>query len=116
DPDLIVPDMTRSIPGGAVAAWRDVKAATSGRGTKARGQETGVRNQKEQIERFLDSQKTPLDTPLAEMRPAVLEKLFRGDGKDFPGLLTLLEQEFVTTADPARQEQLESFRGHVTCT
>jgi excinuclease ABC subunit A len=49
------------------------------------------------------------------MRPAVLKKLFHGDGKDFPGLVTLLAQELATTPDPARQEQLEAFRGHVVC-
>jgi excinuclease ABC subunit A len=108
DPELIVPDMSRSIAGGAVAAWR------GGRGT--RSQESGPRSQKEQIEGFLETQKTSIDTPLAEMRPAVLEKLFRGDGKNFLGLVTLLEQEFVTATDPARQEHLEAFRGHVVCT
>ena len=48
---------------------------------------------------FLESQNVSLDTPLTEIRPARLEKLFRGDGKDFPGLVTLLEQEFVTATD-----------------
>jgi excinuclease ABC subunit A len=120
DPELVVPDMTRSIAGGAVAVWRG-KAATSGRGGRSqragvRGQESGVRSQKEQMERFLKSQKTSLDAPLAEMRPAVVEQLFRGDGQEFVGLVTLLEQELVTATDRARQEQLESFRGHVTCT
>src|SRR5437764_57160 len=49
------------------------------------------------------------------MRPAVREKLFRGDGKEFPGLTTLLEQEYVTATDAVRREQLELFRGHVAC-
>ncbi|MEX2176237.1 MAG: excinuclease ABC subunit UvrA [Pirellulaceae bacterium] len=112
DPELLVPDASQSIAGGAIAPWRG-KAATSGRGGKSQG--TGVRSQRDHVERFLASHKTALDTPLVEMRPAVLEKLFHGDGQDFPGLLTLLEQEFATTADPARQEQLAAFRGHVTC-
>jgi excinuclease ABC subunit A len=120
DPELIVPDRTRSIADGAVAPWRNTAAKGSGgRGSRRAGasgrQETGVRSQKEQVERFLDSQKTPLETPLADIRPAVLEKLFRGDGSDFVGIVTLLEQEFVTATDPARQEQLETFRGHVAC-
>ena len=114
DPELVVPDFAKSIAGGAVAAWRAIpKAATSGRG--ARNQETGVRSQKEQVERFLESQKTAFDTPLSELRPAVAEKLFAGDGQEFPGLVTLLEQEYVTALDPARREQLETFRGHVAC-
>jgi excinuclease ABC subunit A len=64
----------------------------------------------------LASQNVSVDMPLSDYRPAVLEQLFRGDGKDFPGLVTLLEQEFVTTTDSRRQQELESFRGHVTCT
>src|SRR5207253_6312807 len=90
-----------------------IKAATSGRGS--RGQGTGDRGQKEQVERFLASHNISPDTPLNEIRPAVLDKVFRGDGNDFLGLVTLLEQEFVTATDLARQEQLEMFRGHVVC-
>jgi len=111
DPELFVPDPSLSIAGGAVAAWRGVKAA----GVKARVQGSGFRVQKEAVEAFLELQKTPVDTPLIEMRPAVLEKLYRGDGKEFLGLVTLLEQEHATAIDPARQEQLEAFRGHVPC-
>src|SRR5439155_10288232 len=118
DPDLIIPDMTRSIAGGAIAPWR--RTDSGGRGSRraaaTRSQETGVRSQTGLVEQFLRSQDTLLDTPLNEIRPAILEKLFRGDGKEFPGLLTLLEQELATATDVARQEELESFRGHVTCT
>ncbi|HEX5106679.1 MAG TPA: ABC-ATPase UvrA, partial [Pirellulaceae bacterium] len=126
DPDLVVPDISQSIAGGAVAAWR-TKAATSGRGsrkmgTEDRGQETGdrrqgtgVRSQREAVAAFLESQQTSLDTPLTEMRRMVREKLFAGDGKEFLGLLTLLEQEYSTATDAGRREELESFRGHVTC-
>ncbi|MDX1945569.1 MAG: ABC-ATPase UvrA, partial [Pirellulaceae bacterium] len=121
DPDLLIPDRSLSIASGAVAAWRaakpaasgGAKAATSGRGAKSQG--SGVRSQKEAVEAFLEIQKTPLETPLAEMRPAMLDRLFAGDGKEFPGLFVLLEQELATTTDSTRQEQLESFRGQVAC-
>ena len=56
-----------------------------------RVQDSGFRRRR--LRRFSSRRRRSLDTPLAEMRPAVLEKLFHGDGKDFPGLLTLLEQE-----------------------
>ncbi len=36
-------------------------------------------------------------------------------GDDFPGLLILLEKEYVTATRPAMRERLESFRGQVTC-
>jgi excinuclease ABC subunit A len=112
DPELIIPDLSKSIAGGAIAPWR-AKAATGKRGNRKQGTENFA--PKEQVERFLKSHGISAETPLDEVRPAVLEKLFRGDGKDFPGLVTLLEQELVTTTDPPRQEQLEIFRGHVTC-
>jgi len=109
DSELFAPDPTQSIGDGAIAAWRGVKAATG------KNRETGVRSQKEQTLAYLESQRTSPDSPLAEMRPTVLEKLLRGDGQQFKGLVTLLEQEYVTAADPARREQLETFRGHVVC-
>ncbi|MBW8884429.1 MAG: ABC-ATPase UvrA, partial [Planctomycetia bacterium] len=119
DPDLVVPDTTRSIAEGAIAPWRSNKAATGGRRIKAatvgRGS-TEFTNRLNQIETFLESHDTSLNTPVTDLRPALLEKLLRGDGKEFPGLLTLLEQDLATATDPARREQLESFRGHVTCT
>ena len=119
DPELIVPDMSKSIAGGAVAAWR----SSGGRGSRraaaegARSQGPGARGQRDAVVAFLESHKTPLETPLSEMRPAVFEKLFHGDGDgaQFPGLLTLLEQEYATALDPGRREQLEAFRGHVLC-
>jgi excinuclease ABC subunit A len=110
DPDLVAPDTALSIGGGAIAAWRGRNKAAA-----ARSQETGVKSQREQVLRFLESQNASADLPLAEFRPAVLEKLFRGEGDSFPGLVTLLEQEYVTATDPARREQLETFRGHVRC-
>jgi excinuclease ABC subunit A len=116
DPDLVVPDMSQSIASGAVAAWRRAQRRAGGvsplRNTSAA---TGVERQRETIEAFLGSQDTSLETPIDQMRPAVRDKFFQGDGKEFPGLLTLLEQEYVTATDAVRREELESFRGHVTC-
>src|SRR5262249_51446861 len=54
-------------------------------------------------------------TPVAEFDAATREQMFRGDGGDFAGLITLLNQELATATDPARQEELEAFRGHVVC-
>jgi excinuclease ABC subunit A len=112
DPELIVPDMSRSIANGAIAPWRSSKTASG----RPKGREPKATSYRVQIESFLKSHEASLDTPLNELRPAALEKLLRGDGKEFPGLWTLLEQELVTAIVPARREQLESFRGHVTCT
>ncbi len=116
DPELVVPDPSLSLASGAIAPWRGAKSQGSGARSQKKGEGSGFRGQSEAVETFLVSQKTLVDTPLAEMRPTVLEKLYHGDGQAFPGLLTLLEQEYATAVDPARQEQLEAFRGHVVCT
>jgi excinuclease ABC subunit A len=111
DPEAVVPDLSLSIGGGAVAAWRGAK----GQGSGAKGQESGARGQRRAVETFLETQGTSLHTPLEELRPAVLEKLLHGDGSKFPGLLMLLEQEYATALESERQEELEAFRGHVIC-
>jgi excinuclease ABC subunit A len=118
DPDLIVPDLTRSITKDAIAPWRTTNSGgrSSRRAEATKDSAIGTGTQKEQVERFLTSQNLSVDTPLSNYSAAVRENFFRGDNQDFPGLVTLLEQEFVTTTDPRRQQELEFFRGHVTCT
>ena len=54
-------------------------------------------------------------TPLEKLNPKALEELLRGDGKDFPGVLVLLEKEYATTSSEARRQRLEAFRGEVVC-
>src|SRR5206468_2833992 len=73
DRDLIVPDATRSISTGAIAPWRAVKAANSGRDT--RSQETGVGSQKDQVERFLVSKRISDNTLLDKMAPQIVDLL-----------------------------------------
>jgi excinuclease ABC subunit A len=114
DPELVIPDMSRSISEGAIVPWRKNKAATAGRGTPRKPLSTT--NHIDQLETFLKSHDASLDTPLSDLTSSLLEKLFRGDGKDFAGLLILLEQDLSTATDPTRRELLESFRGHNTCT
>ena len=56
------------------------------------------------------------DTPLAEWKPAAIERFWRGDGNEFAGLLTLLEKEYATATEAAdAQSGSETFRGEVTC-
>jgi excinuclease ABC subunit A len=74
-----------------------------------------VKSHRAEVEAFLESQKASADTPLAELKPAAFEKLLRGDGKKFVGLLTLLEKELATATDEERQEQLQAYRGQVPC-
>jgi excinuclease ABC subunit A len=102
DPDLTLPDPSLSIASGAIAPWRGIKSAVVKKGLA-------------EIEKFLESQKLSLDTSLVDFKPPQREKLLRGDGKKFVGLLLLLEKEYATATDEARKSQLEIYRGSVTC-
>jgi len=102
DPELVLPNLLLSLSGGSIAPWKNIKNAQ-------------VKAHRAEVEAFLETQKATSDTPLAELKPATLEKLLRGDGKKFAGLLTLLEKELATATDEDRQEQLASYRGQVPC-
>jgi len=102
DPELVLPNLQLPLSGGAVAPWKNIKTAQ-------------VKAHRAEVEAFLETQKASADTPLAELKPAAMEKLLRGDGKKFAGLLTLLEKELATATDENRQEQLASYRGQVLC-
>ncbi|HND52522.1 MAG TPA: excinuclease ABC subunit UvrA, partial [Pirellulaceae bacterium] len=103
DPDLVIPDHTQSLEGGAIAPWRGVKSASARRGF-------------DELCEFATSDKIPLDKPLDQIKPASLQRLLQGDGQDFPGLILLLERELATETDVARQETLAEYRGPVACT
>ncbi|MCU0878421.1 MAG: excinuclease ABC subunit UvrA [Pirellulaceae bacterium] len=128
DPELVAPDVSLSITGGAIIPWRSTssrKSASKAKASTAKGTkkklvgQPGLSDAHEAVERYLKSHKASLDTPLADLRPAVLDGLWHGDGKagesGFQGLVTLLEKEFVTTADPDEQEKLAALRGPVVC-
>jgi excinuclease ABC subunit A len=102
DPELVLPDPSLSLEQGAVAPWRGVI-------TKSQAVH------REQSVEFLQNLGATPATPLAELRPTALERLLRGDGKQYLGLLTMLEQEYVTATKPNVRERLETFRGNVTC-
>jgi excinuclease ABC subunit A len=101
DRTLVLPDLSQSLDGGAVAAWKGASAAT-------------LERYKNSIQPFLTQSKLDFRTPLDQWKPAVLDKFWRGDG-DFPGLLILLEKEFATAVKPQTRTRLETFRGEVVC-
>jgi len=102
DPDLVFPDSSLSVAGGAIAPWRGLKS-------------TSVKKGLAEVEKLLESQKASVDSPLADLKSVQREKLLRGDGKKFPGLLTLLEKEYATATDENRKTQLEMYRDAVRC-
>jgi excinuclease ABC subunit A len=102
DPELVVVDPALSIAAGAVSAWKGEPTAA-------------MEKQQAAVAAFLAANELTAEMPVESFKPAVHEKLFRGDGKKFVGLLTLLEQEFATATDENRRTQLELFRGRVVC-
>ena len=102
DPDMIVPDGSAPLLPNGIAPWRELKTVA-------------VTQQREALDRFLAANKLAGESAIEDWTPLRREKLFRGDGGDFPGLLNLLEKELATSLDDERREQLETFRGPVTC-
>jgi excinuclease ABC subunit A len=102
DPELVLPDLSLSLAGGAVAPWK---------GSTKRAAE----KQRAALEDFVARSGFDWETPLDELTPKTLDRLLRGDGKKFLGLLTLLEKELATTTSAKRKQLLETFRGKVRC-
>jgi excinuclease ABC subunit A len=102
DPELVIPEESLSLAGGAIAPWRSTASATA-------------RKHQQQLEKFAASTGADLNVPVAELKPVQRRKLWHGDGKKFIGLAILLEKEYATTTRAARQERLATFRGRVVC-
>ena len=102
DPELVLGDDALSLSEGAIVPW---KGATP----------VEERKHKSQLRAFASAAGFTWKTPLGELKPRVREQLLHGDEKDFAGVLTLLEQEYVTALQASRRERLETFRGPVVC-
>ncbi|MCR4411173.1 MAG: excinuclease ABC subunit UvrA [Thermoguttaceae bacterium] len=100
DPDLVIPDKSLSPASGAFAPWRDAPAA--------------LRKAHAVLGPFLTSIGARWNTPLDKLKPKQFDTLLRGDGRKFVGVLWLLEREYESADDDARQ-RLEAFRGQVKC-
>ena len=102
DREAIVADVNLSIAEGAIQTWKGSNSAA-------------VKSQKELITDWLRQNKQGLNKPLKAWPPKLLEIFWSGDGKDFPGLLILLEKEFATTTRQPRLDHLSRFRGKIPC-
>jgi excinuclease ABC subunit A len=101
DPDLVVPDWSRSLAAGAVAPWRRSASA--------------MPKPKHALREFLAAAGIGWNTSLEKLPGKTREALLRGDGKGFPGVLGLLEKEYATAVDERTRQYLEAFRGQVVC-
>ncbi|MBN1588535.1 MAG: excinuclease ABC subunit UvrA, partial [Pirellulales bacterium] len=102
DPELVLPDLNRSLAGGAVAPWRDGPAAAN-------------RKHKAVLQKFVAAAGFRWNTPLEKIDPETRRRLLEGDGKRFLGILIMLEKEYATTTSEANQRRLATFRSSVIC-
>ncbi len=102
DPELVLPDLTLSLAGGAVAPWKSSTPAAA-------------RKQQAELGEFLKVAKLDAETPLADWKPKHFQHLLYGNDKKFLGILMLLEKDLATTTSRKRQAELENYRGEVIC-
>jgi excinuclease ABC subunit A len=102
DPELVLGDEQLSLADGLIIPWKSVPAAAEKR---HRGE----------LSEFLAQHHLQWDTPYSQWKPSAREQFLNGDGKNFLGVLTLLEKEFATATKASEQERLSAFRGQVIC-
>jgi excinuclease ABC subunit A len=102
DPELVIPDRALSLAAGAIAPWKGSRGSESKR-------------RQAELASFLAAHDAAWETPLRDLPAATFQQLLHGDGREFLGVLTTLEKEYVTTTDDDHQERLAGFRGQVAC-
>ncbi|MEN0110425.1 MAG: excinuclease ABC subunit UvrA [Planctomycetota bacterium] len=102
DPELVLPDRSRSLAGGAVAPWRSATAA-------------GKKKRLAAVEPLLAKLGVSADTPLDDWPRGGVQTLLTGDGDAFAGLLLLLEEERLATRSEKSRGKLDAYRGRVVC-
>ncbi len=102
DPDLVVPDKSLSLAGGAVAPWRSAPATVTAK-------------HRRELAPFAATHEFRWNTPLESLKPQVFDTLFAGEGSEFPGILGMLDREFAGATTPAALQRWEKYRGIVAC-
>ena len=102
DPELVLPDSTLSLATGALAPWKGETPAA-------------LRKLQNHLRPFLAKADIRWNAPIETISPKHREQLLYGTGKQFAGILVLLEKEYATTASESKQQRLEAFRGEVVC-
>jgi len=102
DPDLVMPNRELSLADGAIVPWKDASPAA-------------LRKLKRHLRDWMAAVGFRWNVPLAKLKPNVFEQFLHGDGKEFDGLLVMLEKEYATTISEPKRQRLETLRGEVTC-
>ena len=105
DPQAVLPEPGRSLATGAVAPWR-----RQGRLPKLE------RGHRDAAIAFVEAAGATADTPIDELPRKLREQLIEGDGRNFPGLLVMLEEEYQAAADDDETiARLDAYRKHLIC-
>ncbi len=104
DPDLVAPDRTQSVAGGAVAAWDALPAAAR----EAAADDPALASF------FQKGGPTPT-TPLADWPAEALASFFRGRRGGYPGVLAGLDRAYASSRTEARRGALDAFRSESVC-
>ncbi|MFZ5832956.1 MAG: excinuclease ABC subunit UvrA [Planctomycetota bacterium] len=102
DLELVAPDLSRSLSTGAIAPWRDQSPAA-------------VKKREAELREFIQAAGFRWNTPLSNLDVKTRRHLLEGNGKGFPGVLALLEMEYVTTLSEQRRQLLAACRSSLTC-
>ena len=104
-PELVVPDRSRSWDQGAVTPWPLLAAAA--RDTSP---------YRSQVEQFLAQHRIDSAAPLESWPPDVSSSFWSGEADGtFPGLATLFEQAYEETRSDSQRKALEAYREEVPC-
>lgn len=102
DPDLVLPDLSLSLAGGAIAPWRGATAAMRKKRTLL-------------LEKFLNQEELDVDTPLEQWNQQQRQRLLSGNGSKFPGVIAHLEMDLAAAKRESVIQQLEQYRAQITC-
>lgn len=102
DPELVIPDWSLSFTSGALAPWKDAASPA-------------IRKLQHRLKPFLEKTGIRWTTPLEKLSPDDRSLLMLGSGKQFEGVLIILEKEFATTTSETKQQRLATFRGQLVC-
>ena len=104
DPDLVVPDSSKSLDGGAVAPWEVMLPSTRSASLDDPG-----------LGSFLERRQLARSTPLVTWPVDALNSFLQGESTGYPGLLAWFEQEFAAAKTDAKRSRFEAFRSAIIC-
>ncbi|MEM9353312.1 MAG: excinuclease ABC subunit UvrA [Planctomycetota bacterium] len=101
DAEVVLPDASLSLAGGALAPWRSATAAAT-------------KKNRQRVDDFLQAEGLGWDEPVGSWTGDQQQALLHGDGDGFPGVLAHLEMDYAR-GSAAATNKLGPFRSIVHC-